>query len=72
MMGDATLSDRNLAQKLKLYKAVINESPGKSIPGTTKKNYNKVKGGNYHEYFNDHPYHRSVAFSVRRRRRLLL
>jgi hypothetical protein len=30
-----------------VYKAVLNESPGKSIPGTTKKNYNKVKGGSY-------------------------
>jgi hypothetical protein len=37
-----------------------------------KRKYNKVKGGNYHEYFNDHHSNRSVAFSVRRGRRLLL
>jgi hypothetical protein len=37
-----------------------------------KRKYNKVKGGNYHEYFNDHHSNRSVAFSIRRGRRLLL
>jgi hypothetical protein len=36
------------------------------------KKYKKVKGGNYHEYFNDHHSHRNVAFSVWRGRRLLL
>jgi hypothetical protein len=51
---------------------VLNESPGKSIPGTTTKNYNKAKGGNYHEYYNSHHSNRSVVFSVRRGRRLLL
>ena len=36
------------------------------------KNYNKVKGGNYHEYYNSYYSHRSVVISVRRGRRLLL
>ena len=52
-------------------KSSVNEAPGKSIPGT-KENYDKVKKGNYHEYYISHHSHRSVAFSVRRRRRLLV
>ena len=32
----------------------------------------KAKGGNNHEYYSSHHYHRSVAFSVRRGWRLLL
>jgi len=53
-----------------VIKSSENESPGKSIPGTTK-NYNKAKGGNYHEYDNSHHYHR-IVFSVRRGWRLLV
>ena len=52
-------------------KSGVNESPEKSIPGT-KEDYDKVKKGNYHEYDNSHHSHLSVAFSVRRRRRLLV
>jgi hypothetical protein len=36
------------------------------------KKYNKLKKGNYHEYYSAHHSHLSVAFSVRRRRRLLV
>jgi hypothetical protein len=46
--------------------------PEKVFRERPKKNYNKVKGGNYHEYYNSHHSHRSVGFSVRRGRRLLL
>lgn len=45
--------------------------PGKVFRELPKK-YNKLKGGNYHEYDNSHHSHRSVACSVRRGRRLLL
>jgi hypothetical protein len=34
--------------------------------------YNKVKGGNYHEYYNAYYHHRGVDPIVRRGRRLLL
>jgi hypothetical protein len=34
--------------------------------------FNKVKGGNYHEYHNAYSSHRRVVPGVRRRRRLLL
>jgi hypothetical protein len=44
----------------------------KKYSGNDKKNYNKLKGGNYHEYYNSHHYHRIVAFSVRRGWRLLV
>ena len=46
-----TLSDRNLAQQLNYKKQWINESPGKSIPGTTK-NITTKKGKKYHRNVN--------------------
>ena len=57
--------------ELLLAKAYNFPNCSKSIPGTTKK-IQQIKGGNHHEYDRSYHSYRSVVFSVRRGRRLLL